>query len=116
MCGAGPLTRGVGTAAERRRIGGNRGRPPAYREGTRADEKLDTFGHIVGRATVFREMRRRTVPGISDPTVDVGPVRNSYTYCELFTTMSRSSTPWDEPDPNRRRTALPTDPALDAAD
>jgi hypothetical protein len=23
--------------------------------------------------------------------------------------MSRSSTPWDDPDPDRRRTALPTD-------
>ncbi|MBP1901552.1 hypothetical protein J2744_001228 [Halorubrum trapanicum] len=30
--------------------------------------------------------------------------------------MSRSSTPWDDPDPDRRRTALPTDPALDAGD
>ncbi|MDB9235078.1 DUF7556 family protein [Halorubrum ezzemoulense] len=30
--------------------------------------------------------------------------------------MSRSSTPWDDPDPDRRRTALSTDPALDAAD
>ncbi|MFD1570589.1 DUF7556 family protein [Halorubrum laminariae] len=30
--------------------------------------------------------------------------------------MSRSSTPWDDPDPDHRRTALPTDPALDAAD
>ncbi|SFR35005.1 MULTISPECIES: DUF7556 family protein [Halorubrum] len=29
--------------------------------------------------------------------------------------MSRSSTPWDEPDPDRRRTALPTEPRLDAA-
>ena len=28
--------------------------------------------------------------------------------------MSRSSTPWDDPDPDHRRTALPTDPALDA--
>jgi len=30
--------------------------------------------------------------------------------------MSRSSTPWDDPDRDRRRTALPTDRALDAAD
>jgi hypothetical protein len=30
--------------------------------------------------------------------------------------MSRSSTPWDDPDPDRRRTALPTDPTLDADD
>ena len=27
--------------------------------------------------------------------------------------MSRSSTPWDDPDPDHRRTSLPTDPALD---
>jgi hypothetical protein len=30
--------------------------------------------------------------------------------------MSRSSTPWDDPDPDHRRTALPTDPTLDAGD
>ncbi|MDZ5812243.1 hypothetical protein U4E84_12910 [Halorubrum sp. AD140] len=30
--------------------------------------------------------------------------------------MSRSSTPWDDPDPDRRPTALPTDPRLDAGD
>ncbi|WP_049984445.1 hypothetical protein [Halorubrum sp. BV1] len=30
--------------------------------------------------------------------------------------MSRSSTPWDDPDPDHRRTALPTDPVLDAGD
>ena len=29
--------------------------------------------------------------------------------------MSRSSTPWDDPDPDRRRRALPTDPTLDDA-
>jgi hypothetical protein len=28
--------------------------------------------------------------------------------------MSRSSTPWDDPDPDRRRNALPADPTLDA--
>jgi hypothetical protein len=28
--------------------------------------------------------------------------------------MSRSSTPWDDPDPDHRRTALPADPTLDA--
>jgi len=43
-------------------------------------------------------------------------VRNPYTYCEQLTIMSRSSTPWDDPDPDHRRTALPTDPTLDAAD
>jgi hypothetical protein len=30
--------------------------------------------------------------------------------------MSRSSTPWDDPDPDRRRTALPTDPSVESAD
>ena len=30
--------------------------------------------------------------------------------------MSRSSTPWDDPDPDHRRTALPTDPTLGAAE
>ncbi|MFC7186679.1 DUF7556 family protein [Halorubrum yunnanense] len=30
--------------------------------------------------------------------------------------MSRSSTPWDDPDPDHRRTALPADPTLDADD
>ncbi|MUW15714.1 hypothetical protein GJ633_14590 [Halorubrum sp. CBA1125] len=30
--------------------------------------------------------------------------------------MSRSSTPWDDPDPDRSRTALPTDPTLEAPD
>ena len=30
--------------------------------------------------------------------------------------MSRSSTPWDDPDPDHRRTALPTDPTLEATD
>jgi hypothetical protein len=30
--------------------------------------------------------------------------------------MSRSSTPWDDPDPDHRRTALPTDPTLGADD
>ena len=30
--------------------------------------------------------------------------------------MSRSSTPWDDPDPDHRPTALPTDPTLGADD
>ena len=30
--------------------------------------------------------------------------------------MSRSSTPWDDPDPDHRRTALPAGPTLDADD
>jgi len=81
-----------------------------------AGSKADTFRRIVVRRAVRRAIRRSGVAEISDSTASRGPVRNSYTYCELFTTMSRSSTPWDDPDPDRRRTALPTDPALDAAD
>jgi len=37
-------------------------------------------------------------------------------HCEQFTIMSRSSTPWDDPDPDHRQTALPTDPTLDTAE
>ena len=30
--------------------------------------------------------------------------------------MSRSSTPWDDPDPDNRRTALPTEPSIESPD
>ncbi len=89
---------------------------PAADGDFQAGEKPDTFRRIVVVAAYFRQIRRRAVVGISDSTADPVRVRNSYIYCEQFTTMSRSSTPWDDPDPDRRRTALPTDPALDAPD